>query len=205
MALADAEGPGAVNIRRIAKELEVGAMSLYWHVTDKDQLLDLMLDAVEGEDVPAGHSGDWRADLVHIARQKRRLLLRHPWVVDFISERTPLGPNALLQIERSLSVLDGSGVGTRAKLHILTAIDTYVTGSVLNELREVRAEQARAKAELTDIDIAASMQSWWDRRFLGIFDEGIDPDAAETRDDRFEFGLACLLDGVAARLPQAAA
>jgi AcrR family transcriptional regulator len=209
--LADAEGTGAVNMRRIAKELDVGAMSLYWHVTDKDQLLDFMLDAVEGEDVPAGPSGDWRTDLVRIARQKRRLLLRHPWVVDFISERTPLGPNALLQVERSLSVLDGSGLGTRAKLYVLTAIDTYVTGSVMNELREVRAEQARAKTGLTDIDIAASMQAWWDRldrsglfvRVLRIFNEGIDPDAAETRDDRFEFGLACLLDGVAARLPQA--
>ncbi|MGA3220001.1 MAG: TetR/AcrR family transcriptional regulator [Acidimicrobiales bacterium] len=213
VALADAEGPGAVNMRRIAKELDVGAMSLYWHVTDKDQLLDLMLDAVEGEDVPAGQSGDWRVDLVHIARQKRRLLLRHPWVVDFISERTPLGPNALLQIERSLSVLDGSGLGTRTKLQILTAIDTYVTGSVLNELREVRVEQARERAGLTDVEIAAGMQAWWDRldqsgmfvRFLRIFDEGIDPDAAETRDDRFEFGLDCLLDGIAARLPQALA
>jgi AcrR family transcriptional regulator len=200
-------------MRRIAKELDVGAMSLYWHVTDKDQLLDLMLDAVEGEDVPAGQSGDWRVDLVHIARQKRRLLLRHPWVVDFISERTPLGPNALLQIERSLSVLDGSGLGTRTKLQILTAIDTYVTGSVLNELREVRVEQARERAGLTDVEIAAGMQAWWDRldqsgmfvRFLRIFDEGIDPDAAETRDDRFEFGLDCLLDGIAARLPQALA
>ncbi len=90
--LADAEGTGAVNMRRIARELDVGAMSLYWHVTDKDQLLDLMLDAVEGEDVPAGPSGDWRTDLVHIAKQKRRLLLRHPWVLDFISERTPFRP-----------------------------------------------------------------------------------------------------------------
>ena len=163
VALADAEGPGAVNMRRIAKELEVGAMYLYWHVTDKEQLLDLMLDAIEGEDFPAAQSGDWRAGLVHIARQKRRSLLRHPWVMDFISERPPLGPNALLQIERSLSVLDGFDLGTRTKLQILTAVDTYVTGSVLNELREVRVEQARAKAGLSDVDIAAGMQAWWVR------------------------------------------
>jgi hypothetical protein len=38
-------------------------------------------------------------------------------------------------------------------------------------------------------------------RLLGIFNEGIDPDAAETRDERFEFGLACVLDGIANRLP----
>jgi len=113
-----------------------------------------------------------------------------------------LGPNALLQVERSLSVLDGSGLGTRAKLYVLTAVDTYVTGSVLNELREVRAEQARAKAGLTDIDIAASMQAWWDRldrsgmfvRVLRIFSEG-STRRSRNRDDRFEFGLACLLTG----------
>src|ERR1035437_8960211 len=45
VALADSEGAGAVNMRRIAKEIGVGAMSLYWHVADKEQLLDLMLDA----------------------------------------------------------------------------------------------------------------------------------------------------------------
>jgi hypothetical protein len=37
-------------------------------------------------------------------------------------------------------------------------------------------------------------------RVLRIFREGIDPDAAETRDERFEFGLDCVLDGVAARI-----
>jgi hypothetical protein len=57
------------------------------------------------------------------------------------------------------------------------------------------------------------MRAWWDRlersgmlvRTLRIFEEGIDPDAAETRDERFEFGLECLLDGIAARLGQAVA
>jgi len=35
-----------------------------------------------------------------------------------------------------------------------------------------------------------------------MLDEGVDPDAAETRDERFEFGLDCLLDGIEARLPR---
>src|ERR1022692_2691418 len=155
MALADAEGAGAVNMRRIAKEIGVGAMSLYWHVTDKEQLLDLMLDAVEGEDGTAELSGDWREDLARIARQKRRALLRHPWVADFMSGRPPYGPNALLQIERSLAVLDDLSLGTRTALQILMTIDTFVTGSVLHELREIRVEQTQAQAGLTDTDIAA--------------------------------------------------
>ncbi len=39
MAIADRDGPQAMTMRAIAKELGVGAMSLYWHVADKEQLL----------------------------------------------------------------------------------------------------------------------------------------------------------------------
>ncbi len=57
-------------------------------------------------------------------------------------------------------------------------------------------------------EILAGTQQWQDRlrgsgqftRFLRVFDEGIDPDAPETRDERFEFGLRCVLDGIAARI-----
>jgi len=209
VALADSEGAGAVHMRRIATEIGVGAMSLYWHVADKEQLLDLMLDAVEGEEGTAGLSGDWREDLTRIARQRRRVLLRHPWAVDFMRRRPPFGRNALLQIERSLSVLDDLDLGTRTALQILMAIDTYVTGSVLRELREIRVEQTQARAGLSDTEIAAGMRAWRDRldrsgmfaRVVRVFDEGIDPDAADTRDERFEFGLDCLLDGATARIP----
>src|ERR1039458_5599352 len=56
VALADAEGAEAINMRHIAKELGVGTMSLYWHVGSKEHLLDLMLDAVAGEDASASRS-----------------------------------------------------------------------------------------------------------------------------------------------------
>jgi AcrR family transcriptional regulator len=206
--LADAEGAAAVNMRRIAKELGAGAMSLYWYVADKDQLLDLMLDVIEGESEVADLSGDWKADFRRIARQRRRALLSHPWAVEFMSGRDQLGPNALLQVERSLSVFDGLDLDTRTALQILMTIDTYVTGSVLNELREIRVEETQARAGLSDIDFAASMKAWMERlresgmfeRVVRVFEEGIDPDAAETRGERFEFGLDCVLDGVATRL-----
>ena len=69
----------------------------------------------------------------------------------------------------------------------------------------MRIERTQTEAGLSALDITARMQEWKDRldrsglftRVLQVFDEGIDPDAAETRDDRFEFGLNCLLDGIA--------
>jgi AcrR family transcriptional regulator len=208
VALADAEGAAAVNMRRIARELDAAAMSLYWHVADKEQLLDLMLDVVEGESGIAELSGDWRVDFKSMARQRRRALLSHPWVLDFMSGRAQPGPNGLLQIERSLSVLDGLHLDTRTALQILMTIDTYVTGSVMHEVREIRIEERQASDRLSSVEFAAEMRDWRERldrsgmfaRVVRVFDEGIDPDAAETRDERFEFGLACVLDGLAARL-----
>jgi AcrR family transcriptional regulator len=208
IALADGEGAAAVNMRRIAKDLGVGAMSLYWHVVDKEQLLDLMLDVVEGESRVADLSGDWRVDFRNIASERRRVLLTHPWAADFMSNRKQLGPNALLRVEQSLSVLDGVDLDARTALKILMTMDGYVTGTVLNELREIRVEETQARDGLSDAEISEGFEDWMGRlddsgqfkRVLRIFREGIDPDAAETRDERFEFGLDCVLDGVAARL-----
>jgi AcrR family transcriptional regulator len=208
IALADVDGAAAVNMRRIAKDLGAGAMSLYWYVADKEQLLDLMLDLVEGESRVADLSGDWRVDFRTIARQRRRVLLRHPWVLDFMSGRKQLGPNALLQVEQSLSVLDGVDLDTRTALKILMTIDAYVTGTVLNELREIRVEQTQTGDGFSDSEITAGMEDWIERlndsgsleRVVRVFKEGIDPDAAETRNERFEFGLGCVLDGLAAQL-----
>ena len=79
--VADAEGPDAISMRRIARELNAGTMSLYWHVASKEELLDLMIDSVQGEQLTPEPSGDWRADLRALTRSARAALHRHPWMV----------------------------------------------------------------------------------------------------------------------------
>jgi AcrR family transcriptional regulator len=209
--VADAEGSQAISMRRIARELNAGAMSLYWHVSSKDELLDLMLDAVEGEQRFPGATGDWRADLTAMARTQRTVLHRHQWLMDFIGGRPPLGPNTLRNLERSLAVIDKLGLDTMTALNVLGTVATYVMGAVLREFREMgverRDQEAAAglgEAGLHEI-IAGHVQKLTATgrfpHFLRMYEEGIDPDAAETRDERFEFGLRCVLDGIAARLP----
>src|SRR5665213_658450 len=78
-----------------------------------------------------------------------------------MSERPPYGPNALLQIERSLTALDGFEIDTRTKLQVLMTVDTYVTGSVLHELREVRVDQTHSKTETAQAE--AHMRARRDR------------------------------------------
>src|SRR5690242_21868644 len=80
--LLDAEGLAKFSMRRLAGEMGVTAMSLYWYVDTKDDLLELALDAAFAELAGAGMEGgadDWRAELRALSTGYRALLVRHPW------------------------------------------------------------------------------------------------------------------------------
>ena len=79
--LADAEGPEAISMRRIAARLGVGAMTLYGYVADRDALLAYMINEVAAEmGPPRRPSVSWRADLELVARGFRDICRRHPWL-----------------------------------------------------------------------------------------------------------------------------
>ena len=101
--LADAEGMGALSMRRVAEELGTGAASLYRYVSGKDDLVSLMFDRVAGEYDFAAPTGDLRADVLAVAEQARALHHRHRW----LTETTPgsLGPNGLRYLDHMVAVL----------------------------------------------------------------------------------------------------
>ena len=208
VAIADAEGTAAVSMRRIARDLHVGAMSLYWHVESSDELHQLMLEAVQGEIEAPEPSGDWRADLAAYALDYRAALHRHPWAIDFLGAGPPSGPNDARNADRLIGALDGLGLDAMTTMWALLTVGTYVTGAALREIQEIRWHRAadEARTEMTEDEAAAAYREF-ERMVRGsgryphiakIFDAGIDPDAPETRDARFEFGLGCVLDGIAA-------
>lgn len=92
----------------------------------------------------------------------------------------------------------------------MTAIGTYVLGAVLREVQEHNNDTLREQqlADLTEAERQQAMTDFAERiratgrfpRLMALIDDDIDPDAAQTRDARFEFGLDCLLDGIAARI-----
>jgi AcrR family transcriptional regulator len=103
--LADREGLEAVTMRRVAAELGTGAASLYRYVANRDDLLDLMTDAVAGEYELPAPSGDPVPDLVEIAVQARGLMLRHRWVAPLVITRPVLGPRGAELLEHALACL----------------------------------------------------------------------------------------------------
>ena len=208
IAIADEAGAEALSMRRIAQVLRSGTMSLYWHVANKEHLLDLMRDMLMAEIAVPEPSGDWRADLRSIAVSTRAMLRRHTWLMDFTGGRPPLGPNTLLGLERSLAAVADLGLAPAVAIDVLTTVNTYVSGVVLREVQEIRAQAAEQQSGLDPADVLSERLAWRDRlsaaglfeNFVRFLDADIDPDAPETMDERFEFGLDCLLDGIAARI-----
>jgi AcrR family transcriptional regulator len=210
IAIADAEGPEAVSMRRIARELGVGTMSLYWYVSSKEELHRLMLERVQAEALAPEPSGDWRADLREYARTMRAALLRHPWAIDFIGMGPPSGPNDARNAERLIGALDGLGLDIVIMMQALLTFGTYVVGAALREIQEIRWHEtlAESAAGMTEDEIDESMAEFGRRiresgrypHLARIIDADVDPDSPATRDERFEFGVDCMLDGIAARL-----
>ncbi|MEV7945778.1 TetR/AcrR family transcriptional regulator [Streptomyces rubiginosohelvolus] len=107
LALADEEGLAAVSMRTLAQRLGTGPASLYRYVGSRDELLDLMADAVAGElDLSVAPSGDWLDGLVGLALQSKAAHVRHPWLADLNDRRGEvLGPNAVDYLDHALAIL----------------------------------------------------------------------------------------------------
>lgn len=197
IALADADGLDAVSLRKVAAALGAGPMRLYGYIDTKDELLDLMVDAVYAEIRPTG--GDWREVLHAVAEATRRSVHRHEWLADLIGGRPQLGPHALARGEAVISAMHG--VDVDLVMPVVSAVDSYVIGVVRREIAERRAERA------TGMDQAqwqAAFGPYLRRAFatgrLPALETVVRDAVHHDADETFRMGLEFLLDGIAARL-----
>jgi AcrR family transcriptional regulator len=134
IALADREGLGAVSMRRVAAELGTGAASLYRYLSHRDDLLDLMTDAVSAEYAWAAPTGDWLADLVALGEQGRTIMRRHPWLPPLVLARPVLGPAGLALMQHVLEVLAAHPARPEAKLEAFAMFTSITALFVQHEL-----------------------------------------------------------------------
>ncbi|CAL9663468.1 Tetracycline repressor protein class B from transposon Tn10 [Actinosynnema sp. ALI-1.44] len=195
--LADADGLDAVSLRKVAAELGVGPMRLYGYIATKEELLDLMVDAVHAEIRPTGDG--WREVLRSLAEATRRAAHRHEWLADLIGGRPQLGPDSLAAGEAVLAAMGDIDLGT--VVPAVAAVNAYVIGAVRREITERRAERASG---MDQRQWQASYGPYL-RRTLAtgrypalarVVHDGPHLDADET----FRAGLDLLLDGIAARI-----
>jgi AcrR family transcriptional regulator len=199
--VADAEGLNAVSMGRVAAELGTAPMSLYRHVSAKEELLTLMVDAAWGQapDGP-GPDEDWRAGLSRWAWGLRAGARAHPWVVRIALNSLPIMPNEVAWFENALACLAGTGLSEARKASVIMLLAGYVRNLATTEAdieaairasgldpMQWMASYPRMLAELADPRRFPALA-----RFIaaGVFE------AQDGPDDEFIFGLDRILDGV---------
>ncbi|MDO0926964.1 TetR/AcrR family transcriptional regulator C-terminal domain-containing protein [Streptomyces sp. TG1A-8] len=129
--LLDAEGLAKFSMRRLAGELDVTAMSLYWYVDTKDDLLELALDAAFGElrlPDPQDEGADWREQLRELATAYRALLVRHPWMSPLAGRYLNIGPHFLAFSRVVQRVVRRAGLPAHGVTGAISAVFQFVYG-----------------------------------------------------------------------------
>ncbi|HWI73323.1 MAG TPA: TetR/AcrR family transcriptional regulator [Baekduia sp.] len=125
----DAEGLDGVSMRRVAQRLETGPASLYQHVGNKDELLELVLDRVSADvEIPAPGVGPdgWQEPLKELLRRVRKVLGAHQDLAYVMLGRVPTGPNALAGAEGMLRILREGGIPDRLAAHAVDSLALFV-------------------------------------------------------------------------------
>ena len=197
--LADADGLAAVSLRKVAAALGTGPMRLYGYIETKEELFDLMVDAVYGEVRLPEPSSDWRSGLREIAHETWHCALRHEWFGELLGGRPHLGPNALRYLEIAFATFGDRDADTI--MVTFGALNSYVVGALRTALAELNAERASGMTEdewrqTRGPYLARMMETGRYPALAKIMAETTYPDPATA----FDTGLEILLDGIDARL-----
>ena len=126
-----------LSIPLVARSLDVGVTSIYWHVRNKSELLDAMTDrALRRSGLPAfAESDDWRDSLMAHARGVRQTFLGDPVLTDLILIRGALSPMARRlgeqETQKAIASMIDSGLDKQTAHDTYSAVSELVRGSVL--------------------------------------------------------------------------
>ncbi|MFI9049539.1 TetR/AcrR family transcriptional regulator [Streptomyces sp. NPDC053427] len=202
--LLDEEGIGALSLRRLGTRLNAGATSFYSHVANKDELIELVVDEVYGEiDVPeAGDPTDWRPLAVRCAQSLRATILTHPWMASVLGEvgMSQLGPNLMRVSEGMLAIFKKKGLATREADLAVSTLTAYVIGMTISEAswlttlsRSGQSEQEWVEQLWPAAEDAAQGHPQLQEQYAALRSK----DPREIRDEKFDYGLQRVLDGLA--------
>jgi len=191
-------GLEALTLRRLAAELGVSAPTLYWHVRDKRQLLDLMAEALvaqEDRSTAPAHGQPWWDWLAERARVQYRALVSHRDAALVVAGNRPTEAR-LPEIEQVLASLVVVGFLPAEALRTILSIGNYVVGCAV----ERQAEAARPPDPDRDDRLVARIRAAGDLPTLTAAMAGLgEPGSPAAGDAGFEHGLVLLIAGVRAR------
>jgi AcrR family transcriptional regulator len=192
--IVDEAGAEALTVRRLADALGVSPMSIYWHVTDKAELLRLIGEAVLDEVEIPPPAGDWRKQLHDIHRSMLGTVLRHPNTVDILIGRARFGAAGLTLFERILSILLGAGFSPEAAFDAYQSLYLFTLGFSAVSGRNPEFREGQRQGLLY-------MRSLPKDRFPSI--RMVAPViGGRSPEEQLEIGLDVVIEGIAARLPR---
>ncbi|MCO8273421.1 TetR/AcrR family transcriptional regulator [Actinoplanes sp. TRM 88003] len=193
------EGVDAVSMRRLAAEFDTGPSSLYAHVRNKDELLQLMFDEMCGEvGVPELDPPRWKEQIKELARAGHAAMVSYNDLARAALATIPSGPNALRISDAMLGMALAGGVPSRIAALALDRIFLYITADAYEF--SIWRRQAAGAAKQTFVDSISDRYLGYLRR-LPPADY---PNLVAHADDlvgggpeaRFDLGLELLVDGL---------
>jgi AcrR family transcriptional regulator len=201
----DREGLDGLSMQRVAQELKTGAGSLYWHVRNKGELLQLLSERLAGEiELPEPDPSGWREQLKDIGRQMRTGAHRHRDGARITLGRVPSGPTVARFAEWLFELLTPLGVPDRVIAYVGDIAALYVGAYAFEESlgvasptgQDLPPEQIVAMFRDYLLSLPAEQFPHVHRAIGDLF--GGDPD------ERFEFGLDLLIRGISTYATEAA-
>jgi AcrR family transcriptional regulator len=189
-----AEGIDGVTMRRVAAELDTGPASLYVYVSNRQDLLDQMFDAVAGEvELPQAIDPErWREDLERLLTEIRDTMDRYPGIARVPLANVPTGPNATRAADRVLALLRAGGVDDRSAAWFVDVVFLFVNAAAFET--SIYVEQGREHEEV-DEEIAAAFGRLDAAAYPNIF-ELMPLLVSGDGDARFAFGLQLMINGL---------
>jgi AcrR family transcriptional regulator len=200
--LLDRDGLEGLSMRQLGSHLNVGATTLYGHVANKEELLDLTFDEVMSElpDASSSPSDGWRDQVMLLLSELRAMMLRHPWYVKLYGSRPAFGPHATRFNANLLGLLKRAGFDGALLDQAQSALTHHVVGAIINELNWNswgNLPPAQLKAMLSYIDDVIEAYPVYAEYVRGYL---LTAEPGTVLEGRFMTALQSLLDGLAIRL-----
>jgi AcrR family transcriptional regulator len=194
--LADQIGVEPLTLRKLATQLGVKPMSIYYHVANKDEIIDGMVDAVFAEIEMPPPETPWREAMRTRAHSAREALRRHPWAAGMLDSRTNPGPANLGHHDAVLACLRRNGFSLAMAGHAFAVLDAYIYGFALQE-SALPGAGGEELVETAD-DLMATFAEHYPHLAEFTAEHVMQP--GYRFGDEFDFGLELVLDGLEARL-----
>ena len=195
VAIADADGLGALTIRALASRLDVKPMAIYHHVANKEEILDGIVDFVFSEIELPEPDDDWQTGMRRRARSARTVMGRHTWAIALMETRTSPGPATLRHHDAVIGAIRGAGFSIPMTAHAFALLDAFIYGFALQEATlpmdgpEEVAEIAGPMLERTSpVDYPHLVEFATEHVMKPGYDFG----------EEFDFGLELILAGLGA-------